>query len=170
MLKATFSPNGHQQNHGGEKEKVLNHICFCERNACTLKDNYSAIGWMLNVVCACKYSWMCECIRACVSCDSRPHWGGLAITPFSICCHTAHIVILQFKGTLSGFKDLFKALILIGRGLFCHIKRGREEVGGIMHRGWQRFLRAEDWQRICSTGRTEIWNIGHRMPAVIDMK
>lgn len=44
--------------------------------------------------------------------------------PFSICCHTAHIVVPQFKGTLSRFKDLFKALILIGRGLFCHIKEG----------------------------------------------
>lgn len=113
---------------------------------------------------------VCECICAHVLCDSRPHWEGLAITPFSICCHTAHIVIPQFKGTLSGFKDLFKALILIGRSLFCHIKRGSEEVGGIMYRGWQRFLRVGDWQRICSAGRTEIWNIGHRMPAVIDMK
>lgn len=99
---------------------------------------------------------ICECLYVCVLCDSRPPRGGLAITPFSFCCHTAHIVIPQFKGTLNGFKDLFKALILIGRGLFCHIKRGREEVGGIMHQGWQRFLRAEDWQRICSAGRTEI--------------
>ena len=37
----------------------------------------------------------------------------------------------QFKGTLSSIKDLFKALILIGRGLFCHIKReGEGGTGG----------------------------------------
>lgn len=129
------------------------------------------------------YACMCAnvCDYVCMWCDSRPRWG-LAITPFSICCHTAHIVIPQFKGTLSGFKDLFKALILIGRSLFCHIKRGGGVEkkggwfgwcvygGGVMRWGWQRFLRVEDWQRICWAGRTEIWNIGHRMPAVIDMK
>lgn len=139
------------------------------------KRQLQCFGWRTDAasclcVCTHEHTRMCECLYACMLCDSRLCWGGLAITPFSICCHTAHIVIPQFKGTLSGFKDLFKALILIGRGLFCHIKRGREEVGGIMHQGWQRFLRAEDWQRICSAGRTQIWNIGHRMPAVIDMK
>lgn len=28
----------------------------------------------------------------------------------------------------------------------------------------------EDWQRICGTTSTKIWNIGHGKPAVIDMK
>lgn len=153
--------------------KAANWICICVHKTWPAKHNCRALGKRYTTV-------SCLCVRFAqtqtrvfeflrVLFDSRPCWG-LAIAPFSICCHTAHIVIPQFKGTLSGFKDLFKALILIGRGLFCHIKRGREEAGGIMQQGWQRFLRVEDWQRICGVGRTEIWNIGHRMPAVIDMK
>lgn len=37
-----------------------------------------------------------------------------------------HSSYCQFKGTLSSIKDLFKALILIGRSLFCHIKDASE--------------------------------------------
>lgn len=54
--------------------------------------------------------------------------------PHSASAATQLILSLpRFKGTLSCFKDLFKALILIGRGLFCHIKKvggGRQEVLG----------------------------------------
>lgn len=42
--------------------------------------------------------------------DQSPH-SAAASTLLILSAH-------QFKGTLNGIKDLFKALILIGRGLF----------------------------------------------------
>lgn len=75
--------------------------------------------------CTCGFSVVC-----CVTADPTEEDEQL---PHSASAATQLILSLpRFKGTLSCFKDLFKALILIGRGLFCHIKR----VGGGDRRCW----------------------------------
>lgn len=145
---------------GPDKSKRRNRICMCEHKnmACKRQLQGKKVYASELFVCALRTdAWAFEFLR--VLFDSRPRWG-LAITPFSICCHTAHIVIPQFKGTLSGFKDLFKALILIGRGLFCHIKRGERGGRGNNATGLAEILKggrlAEDLQ--CG----EDWNLKYR--------
>lgn len=110
-----------------EAKRVGQQVTGRKTQEWVLKKNTHTVekqGGCQNMCVFCRRCHARECFQTRAWCDSRLHRGGRAIAPFSICCHTAHIVVPQFKGTLSGFKDLFKALILIGRGLFCHIKGG----------------------------------------------
>lgn len=83
---------------------------------------------------------------------------GQPISSFKPASTQLILSVCQFKGTLSSIKDLFKALILIGRGLFCHIKdaseggtEGKNASGGAGKDSY-----GEDWQRICGTACTKI--------------
>lgn len=149
-------PSPLQQTPLAVQYKTHNKIHICRR--LTLGLSYTRL--FLFFLFFCRVQGCCEGLRTKVGewrCCRGPR-RGQPISSFKPASTQLILSVCQFKGTLRSIKDLFKALILIGRGLFCHIKgmseggtEGKNASGGAGKDSY-----GEDWQRICGTTSTKI--------------